>query len=938
MITYIRVHDWSASRVGPREAWPTVLHSTLAVMLPSRFPMILYWGPDRICFYNDAFAAFLKLLGKHPAALGERAEAVWGESWSLILPQIEHVERGEGATWLEDQCIPVLQSGQLRDTFWTSSYSPVSDESGKPAGVLVTCLETTAQVVTRKTMKDTDERLEFALESARLGTWDFHPVTQIVTWDNRTRELFGFPKDEIIPFEHVLNFIAPEDHPLVKTAIDRALDPAIGERLNIQFRTLGAEDGKVRWVHSIGQAHFKDGTPYRFSGIVLDLTDRITAEQDLQASERRMLNMVLEAPVATAIYIGEEMVIQLANETMLNLWGKDASAIGKTVDQALPELDGQPFMALLQNVYRTGVAYRASEDRCDLVVDGQLQTFYFNFTYKPLTDSNGQVYGIMNMAVDVTEQVMIRKKIELSETRQKLAIEAAGLGTFDWDMIKPEFTFSQRLAQMFGYTETVNLEHISFSGLIHPDDRQIRLDAHAEAIRTGRLFYEARFVWLDQSVHWIRLNGKVLYTEEGKPSRMYGTTMDITDQKNLADWLEKQVEERTLTLQQRNEELKRSEERYHKMVDEVQDYAILLLNREGIIQNWNQGAERIKGYSEAEIVGKSIRVFYRPEDREKGLPERLIDEALREGRATHEGWRLRKNGSEFWGNTVITALHDEQGSIIGFSKVTRDLTEKKLAEDQLWQYSRDLELQNKELEQFAYIASHDLQEPLRKIQTFSGLLRESLDQPELVDRYLGKIDSSAQRMSTLIREVLNYSRLTMQEERFVPVDLNAILQAVLVDLELLVEQKGAEIQAETLPTIDGVPLQLGQLFYNLISNSLKFTEKRPMIRISARILTPGDLAGFAGLKPTQTYVELRFEDNGIGFEPHFAQQIFVIFQRLNTSKRYGGTGIGLALCKKIVDNHQGQILAQSEPGQGAVFLVQLPCSRQAGSESNRHLQ
>src|ERR1700749_4069322 len=160
------------------------------------------------------------------------------------------------------------------------------------------------------------------------------------------------------------------------------------------------------------------------------------------------------------------------------------------------------------------------------------------------------------------------------------------------------------------------------------------------------------------------------------------------------------------------------EDQYHLMIEEIEDYAILMLDRDGIICNWNKGAEKIKGYREEEAVGKHFRIFYRQEDRDAGLPEQLIERAVREGKAIHEGWRQRKDGSVFWGSIVITALHNPEGQVIGFSKVTRDLTDKKRSEDRLRQYSRQLEAQNKELQQFAYAAAHDLKEPLRKIQVY----------------------------------------------------------------------------------------------------------------------------------------------------------------------------------------------------------------------------
>src|SRR5687768_7169394 len=221
---------------------------------------------------------------------------------------------------------------------------------------------------------------------------------------------------------------------------------------------------------------------------------------------------------------------------------------------------------------------------------------------------------------------------------------------------------------------------------------------------------------------------------------------------------------------------KKSEDPYHKMIEEIQDYAILLLDKEGNILNWNQGAEKIKGYQESEIIGKNFRIFYQEEDRINKLPERLISEATLHGKAMHEGWRVRKNREKFWGSSVITALHDERNEVIGFSKVTRDLTERKFAEELLNQKAKELEFRNRELEQFVFIASHDLQEPLRKIQVFSGLLEKNLGDQESASKFLKKINASAKRMSSLIKDVLEYSRLSKDEELKVQVDLNVALK------------------------------------------------------------------------------------------------------------------------------------------------------------------
>jgi PAS domain S-box-containing protein len=367
-----------------------------------------------------------------------------------------------------------------------------------------------------------------------------------------------------------------------------------------------------------------------------------------------------------------------------------------------------------------------------------------------------------------------------------------------------------------------------------------------------------------------------------------------------------------------------SEERYHQMIAEVQDYAIIFLDTQGNIQNWNTGAEFIKGYHSTEIQGKNFEIFYTEHDRIDGLPNKLLSEAAKHGRAHHEGWRVRKDGSKFWGNTVITALHNKKGNLIGFSKVTRDLTEKKSAEDKLLRYAAELESQNKELEQFAYIASHDLQEPLRKIQTFAELIQDNLKDEQVVKRYFDKIQDSAKRMAELIKSVLNFSKLSQIEAEAVEVDLNVIVANILADFELLIAERHAIITVDHLPTIKGISLHLSQLFANLISNGIKFAQTEPRISVRCDTVTKSQVINAPDFLEDIPYYQISITDNGIGFDQQYEKLIFQMFKRLHARQHYAGTGIGLALCKKIIENHHGYIAAQGELGIGSTFYVYLP--------------
>lgn len=377
------------------------------------------------------------------------------------------------------------------------------------------------------------------------------------------------------------------------------------------------------------------------------------------------------------------------------------------------------------------------------------------------------------------------------------------------------------------------------------------------------------------------------------------------------------------------------------------DDAIISKTLDGTITSWNNAAERIFGYKAAEVVGQSITILI-PVDRLEEEPK-IIERLKRGERVDHfETKRITKDKKILDISLTISPIKSSDGRIMGASKIARDITDQKVAEkliaeanekfkdqlekkveqrtSELVRMNEELERSNYELEQYAYIASHDLQEPLRKIQTFAELLKINLHDAAAVESYYNKISVSAKRMSSLIKDVLNYSRLAKSDYTFGPVDLNQVLYDVKSDFELLVEQKNAIIEiVGTLPAVKGDAQQLRQLFANLLSNSLKFSEQQPHIRLYATLINlPAHANGSDHI--SGHYVELIFKDNGIGFEQKYADQIFVVFKRLNNRQLYSGTGIGLAVCKRIVERHGGMISVRSEPGKGATFTILLPAA------------
>ncbi|HKW89973.1 MAG TPA: PAS domain S-box protein [Candidatus Acidoferrales bacterium] len=361
------------------------------------------------------------------------------------------------------------------------------------------------------------------------------------------------------------------------------------------------------------------------------------------------------------------------------------------------------------------------------------------------------------------------------------------------------------------------------------------------------------------------------------------------------------------------EVLRQSEERFRLLVSNVRDYAILMLDPQGRIVSWNEGAERTKGYAAQEIIGKDFSCFYPEDDMKRGKPAWALKQAAERGHFEDEGWRVRKDGSRFWASVVITALRDDAGRLRGFAKVTRDITERKHAEQEILRRSAELEAANKELEAFCYSVSHDLRAPLRGIDGFSQALLEDYA-PKLdaqAKDYIQRVRSGTQRMGSLIDDLLNLSRITRAELSREPVDLTSLARSVAAELRR--NQPGRAVEFIIAPDLRAVgDSRLVHLaLENLLGNAWKFSSRSDHPRIEfGRAQNNGTSAFFV-------------RDNGAGYDPAYADRLFGVFQRLHSMTDFPGTGVGLASVQRIILRHGGKVWAEGSVGQGATFYFTL---------------
>ncbi len=626
------------------------------------------------------------------------------------------------------------------------------------------------------------------------------------------------------------------------------------------------------------------------------------------------------------------------------------------LDAMMPIMDGFTCCVQLQTVSGsentpvlmiTGLYDQASVERAFAVGATDLIT---KPIYWPLLRE--RVSRMLQASRAVKELRQQTQQAQMQETQLRLALEASQMGVWNWDITNNKVTWSDEKEVLFGLKKgSFDGSYQAFINYVHPQDRDFVNRSINNAVEEGAEYdIEFRVLLANNSIRWLLSKGVVFRDASGVAVGMCGVDMDITKRKQAQEkltWENRRSQlfaDITLKIRQSLQ----LDEILHTTVTEVQKllYAdrvlILQLQSNGCFSTVKEAVvpglpvvegtqildpcflERyIEKYSQGhisaitDIAQANIEQCYLEILQKFGVKANLVVPIT----CKHELWGLliahhcqQPRRWTDWEIGLLRELADQIGIAVVHSLILAQETRQR----------EELSRSNEELQQFAFIASHDLQEPLRKILSFGerlqatcegGLTAQGLD-------YLERMQNAAIRMQTLIEDLLTLSRVTTRAQPFISVNLTQIIQGVLSDLEVRIQQTGGRVEVEKLPIIQADPVQMRQLFQNLIGNALKF--HRPNIRPIVKIYSQHSYNQSNKFSINSEFCEIIVEDNGIGIEEKYLDRIFNVFQRLHGRREYEGTGIGLAICKKIAERHHGSIIVQSKPGVGAKFIVKLP--------------
>lgn len=664
----IREKDWTKTALGDPEHWPHSLRTIISVILDNPFGMYIAWGTDYIQLYNDGYRPILGTT-KHPQALGISTRETFAEIWHIIGPMFDDVMQGK-AVGFPDFMLPLNRNGFVEECYFDFSYSPVRKENGEVGGVLVTVVETTNKKKAEEDLKLNKEELEFAIEAAKLGTWDYNPVTNKFTSNHRLKEWFGLPAQTEIELHHAINAIADKDRQRIVAAIEKTLDyHASGGNYEEEYSIINPVTKKEIIVHAKGRAWFDENkVAYRFNGTLEDVSEQVMAQRRIAADDKRFRNTLQQAPVGITILRGPDYMVEMANDAYLLLLDrKEAEFVGRPLFDSLPEVE-ETVKPLLDGVMSTGQPFHGIEYPIPVNRFGKTEVSYFDFLYHPLKEEGGKIDGIIVTVTDVTEKVKTRTKTEESEKEFRQLADSLPELVWTTDNAGNQTFASKRWKE---YTGLDPYDITTFEKMVHPDDLENIIKTWTDCLTTGSIYKtQVRLISKTGDYQWFYVHGEPIKDEQGKIEKWVGSFTNFNVQKRAETELIRalvQIEE--------------SESRFRDVANTV-PVLIWMAGSDRHRNFFNNGWLNFTGRSIEQESGDGWAVSIYPDDFEKCLS--TYTEAFDQRKAYNMQYRLRRHDGEYrWISARGVPRFTASGSFEGFIGACMDIHEQVIYQQKL---------------------------------------------------------------------------------------------------------------------------------------------------------------------------------------------------------------------------------------------------------------
>ncbi|MEM6391463.1 MAG: PAS domain S-box protein [Planctomycetota bacterium] len=867
------------------------------------------------------------------ASLMKVREADIGRPLDEISPRFHHDALLEDAN-------EAIASGQTRQVEVESkdgeqSYllriNPYRLANGNIDGLVLTFVDITELREAERRLAESEDRFKLAANHTPLMLW-LTDAEGGLTWITETWLKFvGKPLDDQLG-DGWASAIHPDDLEDVAQAWRETVS-AQG-RWDHEFRVI-TNDGSVRWAYGTGMPRFaEDGTFLGHIGTVTDITDLRKTQRELTAVTERFEAFMSNSPAMKWALDGDGRYVYVnpTYERLMDVKAEDC--IGHEPAEMLAK---QTTEAFLQRSRETNTEARAGEGAITFEIDVPVhdQTRSFLVTKFVFHDPSGQQL-IGGSGLDITSLKTAQRELAESNERLGLALRSSGSGLWDWNVTTGEVYFGDVYYTMLGYAPGELPAHFeTWQSLVHPDDLQPALD-RIEQYRDGQIeVYRSSFRLRckDGSYRWVVSVGETTEQDEaGKPTRITGLHLDVDDLKTAQQALEDLNAELEERVRQRTTELIESEQRFQAVADTAP--IMMWMNTPDGSNAWcNKGYRDFSGMTQEQLSGEGWANSVHADDR-AGMVEAWQNTVEARDPWDYEFRACRADGEYRWMFAYGMPRYDRDGGFLGYIGTVADVTDRREAEAQLKAAHDELELRveertkelqfsvdslaarNRELDQFAHAASHDLRSPLRTILGFAEHLRELDNEAEGRDDdgidAINRITSAAERMSRLIDSLLLFATVGRGELRIEAIDPAGVVSQVRSDLAQEIKAAGAEVVITgELPPIVGDPSMIRSVFQNLISNAIKYRRDEP-----PRVEVSGEANGES--------LSISVRDNGSGLQAEDIDRAFEPFQRLHPGKQNRGTGIGLSICRRVIERHGGTIRAESEPDRGTTFTFTLP--------------